>query len=278
MNSPQLSPSCIIGCLAFLCQVCSAEWLFRRLLQGVCSDLVWLPSSPAEGVPLQTPKWAEPPPPVPAPGSQGAGQEVEKLAAGAQSGPSHHREQTCRQELATRKPLGPEAVARTGRSFPAPAMRRSRRSLPAPVTGRSRWSFPTPTTRRSRWSLPVPAVTRRSRLSPPGWTSLRSCRTCHQAPVERNLCWWTGLGLIPWTSTKRKEVTCQSLLSSHNGKRARVTRPRALLMRCKSRPSVSGTATTPCEISVWFGGCSAHGPPPGRDTPLARAGFVRKGS
>ncbi|XP_044849759.1 uncharacterized protein LOC123353061 isoform X2 [Mauremys mutica] len=78
--------------------------------------------------------------------------------------------------------------------------------------------------------------------------------------------------------TKRKEVTCQSLLSSHNGKRARVTRPRALLMRCKSRPSVSGTATTPCEISVWFGGCSAHGPPPGRDTPLARAGFVRKGS
>ncbi|XP_039365509.1 uncharacterized protein LOC120388038 [Mauremys reevesii] len=53
--------------LAFLCRVCSAEWLFRWLLQGVCSESVWLPSCPAEGAPLQTPKWAEPLPPVPAP-------------------------------------------------------------------------------------------------------------------------------------------------------------------------------------------------------------------
>ncbi|KAM9111653.1 uncharacterized protein ACDP82_021255 [Pangshura tecta] len=60
--------------------------------------------------------------------------------------------------------------------------------------------------------------------------------------------------------TKEKEVTV-SLPSSCDGKRARVTRPRALSKSNISRASGSGAATAVREISVCSGESSAHGPP-----------------
>ncbi|XP_039369111.1 uncharacterized protein LOC120390467 [Mauremys reevesii] len=61
--------------------------------------------------------------------------------------------------------------------------------------------------------------------------------------------------------TKGKEVTCQCLLPSCHGKRARTMGPQELLMPRKSCPTGSGTVATLNEITVCFGDCSAHGPP-----------------
>ncbi|KAH1176737.1 hypothetical protein KIL84_010439, partial [Mauremys mutica] len=66
----------------------------------------------------------------PPPGSQGAGQEVEKEDAKAQSGASHRREQTCRRGLQTGSPLGPEAAIQTGPHCPAPGTMRNPRNFP----------------------------------------------------------------------------------------------------------------------------------------------------